>query len=687
MHFNRLSKEKNPYLLQHAGNPVDWFPWSEEAFNKALEEDKPVFLSIGYSSCHWCHVMEKESFIDEKIAEILNNFFISIKVDREERPDIDNLYMKACQVMTGSGGWPLTIVMTPDKKPFFSGTYFPKNPKHGMQGLIFILESIADMWRNSRKKLLNTGESVVRYLSLYDDNSNIEIDEKIFNEAYEYFRVNFDGENGGFGNAPKFPSPHNVSFLLRYYKRTGKTEALEMSEKSLKKMYKGGIFDHLGYGFHRYSTDKKWLVPHFEKMIYDQALIAISFTEAFQITGKEIYKNATYKVFEYVLRDMTSTDGGFYSSEDADSEGEEGKFYVWKKKEIVSILGKMEGNLFCDYYGISEKGNFQYGKNIIHITSDLKSLSKKSKISEKELQKILEKSRKKLYLERKRRKCPLRDDKILTDWNGLMIAAFSKAFQAFGKTEYINAAKRSANFILNKMIDKNNVLYHRYRDGETAVKANINDYAFLIWGLIEMYESVFEIEYMEKAIAMSEEMLKKFWDVKRGGFYFTSDDSSDLIVRGKEFSDSAVPSGNSIAALALSKIGKYIKNQDYIDRVRKILSAHGNMIKKSPGWFTQMLTAYDFTEGPVKEIIVSGDRKNEKTVEIIRYIHERFLPNKVLIFNPAGEKNSKTEKLYQFLKNYPALRGKTTIYICENYSCKLPVTNIEEMKKLLIEKN
>ncbi|MFH0811668.1 MAG: thioredoxin domain-containing protein, partial [Pseudomonadota bacterium] len=531
--FNRLINTKSPYLLQHGKNPVDWYPWGDEAFQRATNENKPIFLSIGYATCHWCHVMAHESFEDEEVARLLNKHFVSIKVDREERPDIDQIYMSVCQALTGRGGWPLSIFMTPEGKPFFAGTYFPKTSRLGMPGFIEILRQIATLWQNDRGRILDTSEKITHaiQLSTHPTPPGPVLELGTLGVGFEQFRKSFDPRWGGFGSAPKFPTPHNFTFLLRWYKRSGDPEALKMVEKTLDAMRNGGIFDQIGFGFHRYSVDEKWLVPHFEKMLYDQALLAIAYTEAFQNTQEENYKQIAREIFTYVLRDMTSPEGGFYSGEDADSEGEEGLFYVWTPQEIKRYLGEELGSLFCRFYDITPGGNFEDGRSIPHITISPETFAEKEGIEVREFYATLELARKKLFEVREKRVHPLKDDKILTSWNGLMIAALAKGFQAFGDEQYAGAARNAVNFILTKLRNTEGRIFRRYRENEVAFPGFLEDYVFLVWGLIELYEATFEISYLEEALTINENMINLFWDKGSGGFLNTGDGNEVLIAQ------------------------------------------------------------------------------------------------------------------------------------------------------------
>lgn len=681
---NRLVHEKSPYLLQHADNPVDWYPWSNKAFEKAKEEDKPVFLSIGYSACHWCQVMERESFEDSEVAELMNRHFVAVKVDREERPDIDGIYMAVCQAMTGSGGWPLTIVMTPGKKPFFAGTYFPKHTRSRRPGLMEILGRIAELWDEDRARLLEIGESHTRSLqNLTVSSPGGELTIENLRQAFETFQQRYDRTNGGFGRAPKFPMPHNLSFLLRWWKRSGDKEALSMVESTLHAMQRGGICDHVGFGFHRYSTDSRWLVPHFEKMLYDQAMLAIAYVEAYQATGKQRYAAVAQQIFTYVLRDMTSPEGAFYSSENADSEGEEGKFYVWTEEEIKAILGKDQGNIFTRFYGVTKKGNFEGGRSILHISRPLEEFSRNSGMTTDQLEKSLEQSRRKLFAVREQRVHPSKDDKILTDWNGLMIAALAKGSQALNKPEYAEAARRAADFLLDRMLRQDGRLLHRYRQGEALIQGYVDDYAFLTWGLIELYEATFDARYLRQALSLTEEMLRLFWDGKQGGLYFTGRDNEKLIARIKEIYDGAIPSGNSVAALNLSRLGRMTMRHELEGKAEQLLESFGKTIAASPVGYSQSLIAADFGLGPTKEIVIAGELHHEGTGKMLSALGRRFLPNKVLLLHPDGVGEYDIEKLVPFIKLQRKIKGMATAYVCEDYRCKLPTTDAAGMISLI----
>lgn len=560
---NRLINEKSPYLLQHAKNPVDWYPWAEEAFSKAKQEDKPIFLSIGYSTCHWCHVMAHECFEDEEVAEVLNRNFVSIKVDKEERPDIDSVYMSVCQGITGSGGWPLTIIMTPDQKPFFAGTYYPKTRRYHMPGILEILDAVAVEWEKNRESLLKSADKIVEVLKnrLEGQNQNQKQKESLertdmkvlIQEAKESLYQSFDNWYGGFGSSPKFPSPHNLMFLLRYHKFERDKHALEIVEKTLQQMYRGGIFDHIGYGFSRYSTDDKWLVPHFEKMLYDNALLVMIYLEAYQVTENELYKLVDEKTMHYIFREMTDEKGGFYSAQDADSEGEEGKYYVFSQKEILELLGETDGVIFNAFYDITEQGNFE-GSNIPNLISNR---------DYDPIPDIIKKRLPEVYDYRLSRTRLHKDDKVLTSWNSLMIAALAKAYKALGNEKYLRSAEKAVAFLEETMTGEDGKLYVSYRSGGVSGLGNLDDYAFTVWALLELYEATMDLTYLERARGLCSRMQSCFRDEEGNGFYLTDKDAERLIYRPKETYDGAVPSGNSVAGYVLIKLNRLTGQEEY----------------------------------------------------------------------------------------------------------------------------
>ncbi len=689
---NRLINEKSPYLLQHAYNPVDWYPWGEEAFEKASIEDKPIFLSIGYSTCHWCHVMENESFEDEEVAKLMNDAFVSIKVDREERPDIDGVYMSVCQMITGGGGWPLTIVMTPDKKPFFTGTYFPKYNRFNRIGMMELIPRLKEIWLNRRDEVIKSAEEISSSLKNINFGlSPAEIDDAILDKAYDDLNKRYDSDNGGFGTSPKFPSPHNLMFLLRYWKRNDNAKALEIVEKTLTQMRLGGIYDQIGFGFARYSTDKHWLVPHFEKMLYDQAMLIMAYTETYQITKNEFYKKTAEEIIEYVLRDMTHPDGGFYSAEDADSEGEEGKFYLWHADEIRNVLDKEESDLAIRIFNVSEYGNWvdeskgvMNGTNILHLKMTYEDLASNLNSDINELLKKIGRIREKLFNYREKRIHPHKDDKILTDWNALMISALAKAYQAFNSEKYMVAAEKAYGFIKQYLTKSDGTLFHRYREGDSGLPAHIDDYAFIMNALIDLYESTFNPEYLNRAFDLNEILIKEFWDETDGGFFFTSQKSEKLIARQKEIYDGAIPSGNSISLLNLLRLFKLTGKSEFSDYAERLINYFSYSITRSPSIFTQFLSGLDFYFGPTTEIVLSSYEFDDQINRALDLIRKDFNPNKVVVFNPANADYNLLKSI-SYLENMKPIGNKSTFYVCKNFICNQPVTDIESLVKILNE--
>jgi uncharacterized protein YyaL (SSP411 family) len=680
---NRLIHEQSPYLLQHAHNPVDWHPWGEEAFEKANQEDKPVFLSVGYSTCHWCHVMAHESFEDAEVARLLNDTFICIKVDREERPDIDKVYMKACQILTGTGGWPLTIVMTPDKQPVFAATYIPRESRFGRIGMLDLIPKIRDIWEKRREDVLKSSDQIVAMIRRTgEESAGAPLTKDILNEAYEELQGLYDDKYGGFGPRPKFPMPHQLMFLLRCTGWTGNEKATEMVEKTLQAMQRGGIYDHVGFGFHRYSTDEKWLLPHFEKMLYDQALLSMVYTEAFQETGHHGYMETAHEIFSYVLRDMVAPAGGFYSAEDADSEGQEGRFYLWTYEEIERELGRDETLFFIRTFGVEKTGNYRdeltgekTGFNILHL------IKPESKAAAS--RKRLEKTRKKLFDARRKRVHPHKDDKILTDWNGLMIAALAKGAQVFGDEAYLQAARNAVNFILQNMRGPDGKLLHRYREGKAAIAANLDDYAFLIWGLLECYEAAFDAAYLRTALDLQTYMNRHFRDGNTGGYYFTPDEGEDLIARQKEIYDGAIPSGNSVAMLNLIRLARITGSHEMENQAEEIVRTFSGSVRKSPAGHAQFMTALGFLEYPSYEVVIAGTPGAKDTEKMIGEVRRHFLPNAVVIFRPAAEAAEEMVRLAPFIKDLEPVHGTATAYVCTGFTCHRPTTDPGEMFRLL----
>ncbi len=695
---NRLAREPSPYLRQHAQNPVDWYPWGDEAFEKAKREDKPVFLSIGYATCHWCHVMAHESFEDEEVARLMNEAFVSVKVDREERPDVDNLYMTVCQMMTGHGGWPLNVLLTPEREPFHAMTYVPKSGRFGRMGMTDLVPRIHELWRTERERVLRSAESLTGALkaSAAQEGTGGALGEETLRAAYDALAQRFDAAHGGFGAAPKFPSPHNLLFLLRYWRRTGKERALGMVTQTLDAMRRGGIFDHLGYGFHRYSTDARWLLPHFEKMLYDQATLAWTFVEAYQATGHPRYRATAEEIFAYVLRDLTAPEGGFYSAEDADSEGEEGTFYVWTTDEVRDVLSENLAALVIRAYGLEKEGNFveestrrKTGANILHLREPIAEIAADEGLSEAALEEKLSAAREALFARREKRERPLRDDKILTDWNGLLIAALAKAARAFGEARYAEAAETAAAFLLEEMADDDGRLLHRYHaEGEekAGIRAHLDDCAFLAYGLSELYEATFDEKWLEAALALAEEMTAHFHDAERGGFFLTADDGEQLLVRQKGFYDGAIPSGNSLAMLALLRLARLTGRTGLEEQATGIAEAASAQVGQQPTGFTALLMGLDFGLGPAREIVIAGAPGAEGTQTMLRVVREAYLPSSVVLLRPDGDGEREEPlitKLAPFTAAQRAREGEATAYVCQNHQCRAPVTEISELRAAL----
>lgn len=673
---NRLIHEMSPYLLQHAYNPVNWYPWSGEAFIQAKRQDKPIFLSIGYSTCHWCHVMEKESFEDEEVAAFLNKYFISIKVDREERPDIDQIYMTFSQVSTGQGGWPLNVFLTQERRPFYVSTYLPKKSRFGNPGLLDVLIGIENQWNERQEEIEISAKKMTQLLNDLEVRKEDEIlNRSIFDDAYDFFEESFDFKFGGFGKAPKFPTAHHLFYLLRYYEAFKQPHALEMVEKTLKHMYKGGIFDHVGFGFSRYSTDEKWLVPHFEKMLYDNALLIMAYTETFQATGNELYKKIAEKTITYVTRDLQSEEGAFYCAEDADSEGEEGKFYVWSMDKVEKILGQKRAEVFLKFYPMSSKGNFE-GKNIPNLIDTSIEIIDENP----ELEKALDEMTADLFIQRDKRIHPHKDDKILTSWNGLIIAALAMAGRVYKRPDYILQAEKTMAFIESKMTRRNGRLYARYRLGETKILGYLDDYTSIIWGYLELYQASFQTVYLENAIKRAVDMINLFGDeFGMAGFFLYGNDAEQLIAKPKELYDNAQPSGNSLAAYCLIKLGKITGEQKYIDIANGMFSYFAGNLNQAPMASTMMLCAKLYQEQPTTEVVFAGNENDPTIREMNNRLNEKFLPFSVVLFN---KNEGDLERINKFAVNQKMIHSEPTAYVCKNYRCEQPVTEIETFLKL-----
>jgi len=684
-HRNRLADETSPYLLQHADNPVDWYPWGDEAFELAGKENRPIFLSIGYSTCHWCHVMAHESFENEQIAKVMNKHFVCIKVDREQRPDIDSVYMNAVQMMTGSGGWPLSVFLTPDGKPFYGGTYFPAKDSMGRPGFERLLLAIAETWKNKRAEIVDSAEAISKALAKSapeDKPKELSID--ILNAAKGNLESIFDAVNGGFGRAPKFPQPSNLSVLLRYYHRTKDDKVLAMVKATLDAMAEGGIYDHLGGGFHRYSTDAHWLVPHFEKMLYDQALISRVYLQAYQAAQDENYARIATEIFDYVLRDMTDAQGGFYAAEDADSQGAEGTFYGWMPDEIEQVVGAGSAKIFNARYGVTEAGNFEHGKSILNVTKSVGELAKQFKTGPDKIEAILSQARAALLAHRVKRPRPHRDDKVIAGWNGLMISSMAYGGAVLDEAKYTEAAARAAEFVLSAL-RRDGRLRRYYRNDQAIELGFLDDYAFMIAALLDLYQATFDAKWLVEARKLAEQMIELFSDESGNAFYQTGKDAERLIVRNKPAYDGAVPSGNSVAALALSKLGQLTMAESFTERAERILDAFSAQLTQSPISLSAMLSALDFHIGPAQEIVIAGDRSRAETNEMLKLVRSRFLPNAVILLHETGDAGKDIEKVVPFIEAQTQIEGKVTAYVCENYVCKLPVNEAKALEKILID--
>ena len=672
---NRLINEKSPYLLRHAYNPVGWYPWGDEAFAKAKKEDKPIFLSIGYASCHWCSVMSRESFEDEKIVSKLNEGFVPIKVDREERPDLDEVYMKSVIAINGQGGWPLSVFLTPDLKPFYGGTYFPPRPAHGLPSFSQLLDFISDLWKNKRDEIVKNSDELTGHLERdYKLHSREMLSRSILDSAYAELVSNADEQFGGFSGAPKFPLPNYHEFLLRYYGRTRKEPALRAVKKTLQSMSAGGIHDHLGGGFHRYSTDRYWLVPHFEKMLYDNALLARVYLETYQVTGESEFLDTALDTLEWMLREMRGPEGAFHSAQDADTRDGEGYYYTWTPMETEKILGKKESSMVNEFFGVVPEGNFEGGRSILHVASSLERVVTKFATDLGTAKEILEVSRAKLLDARRKRDRPAVDDKILSSWNGLAISALAVAYQVTGERKYLDASAKAADFVLGTLVVSGK-LFRRYRDGAVAIDGTLEDYSFLASGLLDLYEAGFNPSYLREAMRLAQTMSELFWDGQEGAFFMSS--SRDVLVKVKEGYDGPIPSGNAAAAMALLRLSEFTGRQEFREKAETTLKAFGDSMESSPFSHTYMLCALDFWFGS-KEVVVAGSMTDRATQEMVREVQRHFLPNKVVALAGGGFSeiasltDGKTEK-----------DGKPTVYICENFACQSPITELQSLKKQL----
>jgi uncharacterized protein len=675
---NRLISETSPYLVQHAHNPVDWFPWCDEAFEKAQQEDKPVLLSVGYAACHWCHVMAHESFEHEGIAKLMNDLFINIKVDREERPDIDSIYMNAVQMMTGHGGWPMTVFLTPEGVPFYGGTYYPPEDRQGMPGFPRVLISIAEAYKEQRDQITSNANVIIEQLNRLNEFTAADaLTTEILDDAANGIMRAFDTVHGGFGRAPKFPPAMVLSFLLRQSQRTNDSAVLAAVEMTLIKMAHGGMYDQLGGGFHRYSVDEKWLIPHFEKMLYDNALLSRIYLDAYLVKGKDFYRQITTEILDYVVREMLDENGGVYSSQDADSEGEEGKFFVWRPEEVIALLGEEEGRLFNRYFDVSEHGNFEHGTSALHIDTELTAVAKLIKVTPERLTDVITRGKQILFEAREQRIKPAREEKILTAWNGLMLRSFAEAARVLKREDYLQIAVRNAEF-LTTQLQRDGRLLRTHKDGQSKLNAYQEDYAYLIDGLLALYEATFDERWFMEARALADTMIALFWDEREGGFYFTSNDHEQLIARAKESYDNATPSGNSVAAHVLQRLALFTNEPSYREYAEKTLKLLANQIARFPNAFGHLLCALDLYLSRAHEIAIIGDRRAEDTNALVDAVFSRYIPNKVVAVTAPQETST-----IQLLADRTQVDGQATAYVCHNYYCEAPVTEADKLREVL----
>jgi uncharacterized protein YyaL (SSP411 family) len=690
---NRLADSKSPYLLQHADNPVDWYPWGPEAFAKAKEEDKPIFLSIGYATCHWCHVMEHESFEHPLVAALMNEAFINIKVDREERPDIDQVYMTVCQMLTGSGGWPLTIMMSPDKEPFYAATYIPRESIHGRIGMMDLIPRVSKLWQTDRDSIRGTSEQILAALEKTEQRpSGSNIDKGSIEGAFNQFAGRYDSTHGGFGSAPKFLSPHNLVFLTRYWRRSGNDKALEMVTTTLEQMRLGGVYDQVGFGFHRYSTDAEWLVPHFEKMLYDQAMMVFASTEAWLATSNPVFERTAREIITYVLRDMTSPDGAFFSAEDADSEGEEGLFYLWTTEEVEKILGQEDAAFAAAVWNLETEGNYldearrvRTGRNIPHLSSSHRETARNLEMTEEEFETRLESVRSRLFESREGRVHPLKDDKVLADWNGLMAGAMAFAGRVFDEPQWIEAAEKSAAFVMGKMRSDKGRLLHRWREGDASIPAFLDDYVFMTMAMLELYDATFNPEYLKRARSLQEQTNELFWDTDGSGYFFTATDNEELLVRQKEVYDGAIPSGNSIAADNFVRLARLTSDLEYLQGADHIFNAFANEANQLPSAHSQLIAALQRGIGPSLEVVIAGEPEADDTNVLLSTVRSMYLPQAAVLLVPPGDAGDSIRKLAPFAEGYEPVDGKAAAYVCRDFTCQLPTTDPAKLEELLQE--
>ena len=676
MSENKLGEESSPYLLQHAKNPVHWYAWNEEALGRAKKENKPIFLSVGYSSCHWCHVMAHESFEDEEIAKIMNENFINIKVDREERPDLDDIYQKACQMTTGQGGWPLSVFLTPDQRPFYVGTYFPALDSYGRPGFGSLCRQLAQSWKEKPKDIEKAADNFMQNLGkLQQHQAPSKIDKSILDEAAINLLQIADATYGGFGQAPKFPNASNLSFMFRYSKLSGISKFQKFALLTLKKMAKGGIFDQIGGGFHRYSTDARWLVPHFEKMLYDNALLPIVYSEAYQITKDPFFENVVKKTLDYVIREMTSSDGTFFSAQDADTNGEEGQTFVWKKQEIEKILGQ-DSEIFCIYYDVTDGGNFE-GNTILANNINASSLGFKFGKSEPEIENLISKCSEKLLEVRNKREQPGKDDKIITSWNGLMVSAFLSGYRITDDSKYLDAAKQSIDFFESNF-EKNHILHRTFKNAEPKLNGYLDDYAYMANASVDMFENTSQPKYLSFATNLANYLIAHFWDDSTNGFFFTSDDHEKLIMRPKNNYDLSMPSGNSVAAYVLLKLYHITQNKQFLEIAKKIIESQAISAAENPFAFGYLLNAlYLYYQKPTEITII-----NDKNSELVSSLRKKFLPESIMVL-VENQSNLEALSKHPFFSGKEFQNDKTTVFVCKNFSCSLPLSDLSEIEKEL----
>ena len=680
---NRLAAEKSPYLLQHKDNPVDWWPWSQAAFERARQLDRPVLLSIGYATCHWCHVMEHESFEDAEVAALMNKSFVSIKVDREERPDIDAIYMTVCQLLNRHGGWPLTILMTPEREPFFAATYIPKNSRQGRLGMMQLIPHVDRLWQQVRPRLLEDAALIKEALTqaMAAERRQGELSAELVDRAYQHLLQRHDAEFGGFANAPKFPPVSALRLLMRHWRRTQAPEALAMVERTLKCMRRGGIFDQVGFGFHRYSTDRTWTLPHFEKMLYDQAMLTLAYTEAYQITGRSEYRRTAQEIVTYVLRDLTHPDGAFCTAEDADSEGREGKFYLWHESELEAVLGSPLVAIVRQAYNTEPEGNFhdeatrrKTGENILYR-------SRNAPLPSPTQTRKLARARQLLLAERSNRIRPLKDDKVLTDWNGLMIAALAYAGRVLGDEESLDAARRAAGFIRDNMQTDTGALWHRWRDQEAAIAGMLDDYAYLIWGLLELYQATFDADYLSWVLRLARICDEKFGGDQPGLYYLAPSDGEPLLVRPSQVHDNALPSGAAVMMMNTLRLARLRSDADMEQAACAIAQQVGSSLRDNPGAYLATLSAVEFALQPAAEIVIAGDPAREDTREMLRSVQQAFAPHAVMIFRPDGGEDAEPQitRVLPKTEQFRSSDGAPLAYVCQGFACQAPTSDVDEV--------